>query len=65
MLPSFCLARRIWGVSYAKSQVNDVIRYIKNQETHHQKENFLNEYRKYLNAFEVEWDERYIFKEPE
>jgi putative transposase len=51
--------------SYAKSQVNDVIRYIKNQETHHQKETFLDEYRKYLNAFEVEWDERYIFKEPE
>ncbi len=51
--------------SYAKSQVDDVIRYIQNQEIHHRKEIFLDEYRKFLNAFEVEWDERYIFKEPE
>ncbi len=51
--------------SYAKSQVNDVIRYIQNQETHHRKETFLNEYRKFLTAFDIEWDERYIFKELE
>ena len=51
--------------SYAKSQVNDVIRYIQNQEIHHRKETFLNEYRKFLNAFEIEWDERHIFKELE
>ena len=51
--------------SYAKSQVDDVIRYIQNQEIHHRKETFLDEYKKFLNAFEIEWDERYIFKEPE
>ncbi|HEX7457004.1 MAG TPA: IS200/IS605 family transposase [Ginsengibacter sp.] len=51
--------------SYAKSQVNDVIRYIQNQEVHHRKETFLNEYKKFLTAFEIEWDERYIFKELE
>jgi len=51
--------------SYAKSQVADVIRYIQNQEIHHRKETFLEEYKKTLTAFEVEWDERYIFKEPE
>lgn len=51
--------------SYAKSQVNDVIRYVQNQEIHHRKETFLNEYRKFLNAFEIEWDEKYIFKELE
>ena len=33
---------------YAKSQVNDVIRYIQNQEIHHRKETFLDEYRKFL-----------------
>jgi REP-associated tyrosine transposase len=49
--------------SYAKSQVNNVIRYIQNQEKHHQKENFLNEYKKFLQAFEIDWDEKYIFKE--
>ena len=51
--------------SYAKSQVDDVIRYIQNQEIHHRKETFLEEYKKFLTAFEIEWDERYIFKEPE
>lgn len=51
--------------SYAKSQVDDVIRYIQNQQIHHRKENFLDEYRKFLKAFEVEWDEKYIFQEPE
>ena len=49
--------------SYAKSQVADVNRYIQNQQIHHQKETFLNEYRKFLTAFEIEWDERYIFRE--
>ncbi|MES2646326.1 MAG: IS200/IS605 family transposase [Bacteroidota bacterium] len=51
--------------SYAKSQVPTVIRYIQNQEVHHRKETFLDEYRKYLKAFEVEWDERYIFRDLE
>ena len=51
--------------SYAKSQVNNVIRYIQNQEKHHQRERFLDEYRRFLTLFEIEWDEKYIFKELE
>ena len=51
--------------SYSKSHVGRVIRYIQNQEVHHKKETFLNEYRKMLKAFEIEYDEQYIFKEPE
>jgi putative transposase len=51
--------------SYAKSQVDNVIRYIQNQELHHRKETFLDEYKKLLTAFEIEWDEKYIFKELE
>lgn len=50
--------------SYSKSQVKDVVRYIQNQEEHHKKEKFLDEYRRLLNAFEIEYDERYIFAEP-
>jgi hypothetical protein len=50
--------------SYSKSHVPNVIRYIQNQEIHHQKETFLDEYRKMLKLFEVEFDEKYIFKEP-
>lgn len=51
--------------SYAKSQVTDVIRYIQNLEIHHRKETFLDEYRNFLTAFQIEWDEQYIFKELE
>jgi len=51
--------------SYAKSQVAEVVRYIQNQEIHHQKETFLDEYRKFLTAFEIEWEEKYIFKDLE
>jgi putative transposase len=51
--------------SYAKSQVADVCRYIQNQEIHHKKETFLNEYKKFLTAFEIEWNEKYIFRELE
>ena len=50
--------------SYSKSHVETVIRYIQNQEAHHKKEKFLDEYRKLLKAFEIEYDEKYLFKEP-
>jgi REP element-mobilizing transposase RayT len=50
--------------SYSRSHVSDVIRYIQNQEAHHRKENFLDEYRRMLNAFEIAYDEDYLFKEP-
>lgn len=67
---SFCTHPFSWqegygAFSYAKSQVFDVIRYIQNQEVHHQQESFLNEYRKFLTAFEIDWEERYIFKDLE
>ncbi len=51
--------------SYSKSHVDEVIRYIQNQEKHHEKETFLQEYRRFLAAFEIEWEEQYIFKELE
>jgi len=51
--------------SYSRSQVQDVIHYIQNQETHHQKRSFLVEYEELLEKFEVDYDKRYVFKEPE
>lgn len=62
---TICLAGRIWAFSYSKSHVPDVIRYIQNQEAHHKKETFLAEYNRLLKAFEIEYDEQYIFKNPE
>ena len=48
--------------SYCKSHVATVIDYIKNQEQHHRKITFLEEYKEFLKEFEVDYDERYIFK---
>lgn len=49
--------------SYSKSHVKLVIDYIKNQEKHHQRISFREEYIDFLKKFEIEYDERYIFKE--
>ncbi|MBD1365951.1 IS200/IS605 family transposase [Mucilaginibacter sp. ZT4R22] len=51
--------------SYGKSQLDHVVRYIKNQEQHHKRKTFLEEYHDFLTAFEIDWDEKYIFKELE
>ncbi len=48
--------------SYGKSQIKDVISYIKNQEKHHRKKLFQEEYVEFLDKFEVDYDDRYIFK---
>ena len=55
--------KMVGAFSYSKSHVSDVIRYVQNQEIHHRKETFLDEYRHMLNPFEIEYDEQYIFKE--
>lgn len=49
--------------SYSKSHVDKAIDYIKNQEHHHREKSFMEEYRAFLEKFEVDYDERYIFKE--
>ncbi len=48
--------------SYSKSQVPDVINYILNQEEHHRKKTFRQEYTELLKLFEVEYDEKYLFE---
>ncbi len=48
--------------SYSKSQVSRVENYIENQERHHRKRTFLEEYRKILDDFGIEYNERYLFK---
>lgn len=65
----FCRSTFAWQIgygafSYCKSHVPDVIRYIQNQEIHHKKETFLEEYVRFLKEFEIEYDEKYLFTEP-
>jgi hypothetical protein len=37
-----------------------MIEYIKNQEEHHKRESFLDEYRRFLHEAEIEFDEKYL-----
>ena len=48
--------------SYSKSQIDNVIKYILNQEEHHKKETFKEEYLGFLNKFEIDYDEKYLFE---
>ena len=51
--------------SYSKSQVPTIINYIKNQEEHHKKKTFTEEYVELLDSLDIDFDERYIFKKIE
>jgi putative transposase len=53
-----------YGVfSYGQSQVAQVYRYIQNQEQHHKKLAFRDEYLDLLKKFKVGYDDRYVFHE--
>ena len=47
--------------SYAHSQIGQVYQYILNQEEHHLKKTFQDEYPEFLRKFETAYDEKYLF----
>jgi putative transposase len=47
--------------SYAHSQLDEVIHYINFQEEHHKKVTFKEEYLKFLQKFEIDYDPKYLF----
>lgn len=47
--------------SYSQSQIDDVCKYIANQELHHQKKTFREEYIQLLKSFRLEYNEKYLF----
>jgi len=47
--------------SIGQSQMKSVERYIRSQKAHHRRISFQDEYRKFLKAYEVEYDERYVW----
>jgi REP element-mobilizing transposase RayT len=51
--------------SYSQTQINRVIEYIKDQENHHNKQSFEEEYITLLEGFNVKYDKRYIFNKVE
>jgi REP element-mobilizing transposase RayT len=48
--------------SYSRSQIDNVIKYIQNQEKHHNKKSFKEEYIEFLEKFAVEYDVKYLFE---
>jgi len=52
-----------YGVfSYHQSMVDRVFKYIQNQEEHHRKQNFEEEYVDLLKEFKVDYEEQYLFQ---
>ena len=51
-----------YGVfSIGQSNVGAVIRYIQNQEKHHRKVTFQEEFRELLRRYQIDFDERYVW----
>ena len=59
--PVFNWQRGYAAFSYSRSHIDAVIKYIENQEIHHQKHTFKEEYLKMLNDFHIEYKENYLF----
>lgn len=48
--------------SYGHSQLDTIIRYIQNQEKHHQRRSFKEEYLAWLKKYEIKVEEKYVFE---
>ncbi len=48
--------------SYSRSSVDAVIKYILNQEEHHTKKTFREEYLEFMEKFEIAYDPKYVFE---
>ncbi|MEJ2637629.1 MAG: transposase, partial [Calditrichia bacterium] len=48
--------------SYGYSQIAAVVKYIQNQEKHHAQKTFRQEYLEMLEKFNVEYNDKYLFK---
>jgi REP element-mobilizing transposase RayT len=48
--------------SYGHSQLDTIISYIRNQERHHHRRTFKDEYLAWLKKFEIPFEEKYVFK---
>lgn len=51
-----------YGVfSYSHSHMDNVVKYVLNQEKHHKKKTFRQEYHEFLDKFAIPFEERYLF----
>jgi REP element-mobilizing transposase RayT len=59
---NFAWQKGFGAFTYAKSQIDRVVKYILNQPEHHKKQTFKDEYLLLLEKFEIEFDSRYLFE---
>lgn len=48
--------------SYSHSQINEVFKYISNQKGHHKRKSFKEKYLEFLNKYEIEYNQKYLFE---
>ena len=58
----FAWQRGYGAFSYGNSQVKRVYKYIQNQQIHHKEHTFEYEYKKLLEIFNIEFEEKYLFE---
>jgi REP element-mobilizing transposase RayT len=58
----FCWQEGFGAFSYGHSQIERVYSYILNQEEHHKKRDFKEEYLELLKRFDVKFEERHLFE---
>jgi hypothetical protein len=56
------MAERVWGILIQLSHIDNVIKYINEQEAHHSKTTFREEYLNILEKYEVDYDAKYLFE---
>jgi REP element-mobilizing transposase RayT len=59
--PQFAWQAGYGAFAVSFSMMETVRAYIANQENHHRRRTFQDEFRAYLKAHEIEWDERYVW----
>ena len=58
----FAWQRGYGAFSYASSEIENVKRYIRNQQKHHMQQSFKAEYLELLDKFDIDFDDEYLFE---
>lgn len=58
---SFSWQEGYGAFSYGHSQLDTIIRYIQNQQKHHERRSFKNEYLSLLRKFDIAFEDKYVF----
>lgn len=61
MMAKFTWQGGYGSFSVSKSNLDQVIQYIQNQERHHKKVSFMDEYRMLLDKHQIKYDEKYLW----